>query len=401
MRVENNNVSGQNHDPEQIDLIDLLMQLWRGKMTIIISVIVAIALAIGYLAVAKEKWTSTAIVTQPDVGQIAGYNNAMNVIYGQAAPKVSDLQETLIGRFSSAFSALAETLDNQEEPEKLTIEPSVKNQQLPLTVSYVGQTAEGAQMKLAQYIQQVDDKVNQELEKDLKDNIALGRKNLQDSLRTQEVVAQEQKDLRIRQIQEALQYANQAQVTKPQVQQTEDVTQDTLFLLGSEALESMIKHEATRPLVFSPNYYQTRQNLLDIENLKVDDLDIHAYRYVMKPTLPIRRDSPKKAITLILAVLLGGMVGARGLCWGVTLCVITTRSNLFGFKENGQGGDTLPVFFCRHAMLAHLIQPKCAERIVGPISLRIGQWLRKRQQYRIRLPRNSLMPFAQVLNHRR
>ncbi|HGF4488913.1 TPA: LPS O-antigen chain length determinant protein WzzB [Escherichia coli] len=308
MRVENNNVSGQNHDPEQIDLIDLLVQLWRGKMTIIISVIVAIALAIGYLAVAKEKWTSTAIITQPDVGQIAGYNNAMNVIYGQAAPKVSDLQETLIGRFSSAFSALAETLDNQEEREKLTIEPSVKNQQLPLTVSYVGQTAEGAQMKLAQYIQQVDDKVNQELEKDLKDNIALGRKNLQDSLRTQEVVAQEQKDLRIRQIQEALQYANQAQVTKPQIQQTgEDITQDTLFLLGSEALESMIKHEATRPLVFS---YQTRQNLLDIESLKVDDLDIHAYRYVMKPMLPIRRDSPKKAITLILAVLLGGMVGA-------------------------------------------------------------------------------------------
>lgn len=362
MRVENNNVSGQNHDPEQIDLIDLLVQLWRGKMTIIISVIVAIALAIGYLAVAKEKWTSTAIITQPDVGQIAGYNNAMNVIYGQTAPKVSDLQETLIGRFSSAFSALAETLDNQEEPEKLTIEPSVKNQQLPLTVSYVGQTAEGAQMKLAQYIQQVDDKVNQELEKDLKDNIALGRKNLQDSLRTQEVVAQEQKDLRIRQIQEALQYANQAQVTKPQVQQTEDVTQDTLFLLGSEALESMIKHEATRPLVFSPNYYQTRQNLLDIESLKVDDLDIHAYRYVMKPTLPIRRDSPKKAITLILAVLLGGMVGA-GIGWGVTLCVITTRSNLFGFKENGQGGDTLPVFLPDATTTSHPLTPQLTDAV--------------------------------------
>lgn len=139
----------------------------------------------------------------------------------------------------------------------------------------------------------------------------MGMKTLQDSLKTQEVVAQEQKTLRIRQIQEALQYANQAQVTKPQIQQTgENITQDTLLLLGSEALGSMIKHEATRPLVFSPNYYQTRQNLLDIESLKVDDLDIHAYRYVMKPTLPIRRDSPKKAITLILAVLLGGMVGA-------------------------------------------------------------------------------------------
>ena len=180
MRVENNNVSGQNHDPEQIDLIDLLVQLWRGKMTIIISVIVAIALAIGYLAVAKEKWTSTAIVTQPDVGQIAGYNNAINVIYGSAAPKVSEIQSMLIGRFSTTFSALAETLDNQEEPEKLTIEPTVKNQSLPLAVSYVGETPEGAQKQLAKYIQQVDDQVNEELEQDLKDNIALQMKNLQD-----------------------------------------------------------------------------------------------------------------------------------------------------------------------------------------------------------------------------
>ncbi|MCZ8700692.1 LPS O-antigen chain length determinant protein WzzB [Escherichia albertii] len=311
MRVENNNVSGQNYDPEQIDLIDLLMKLWRGKMTIIISVVVAITLAIGYLAVVKEKWTSTAIITQPDVGQIAGYTDVMNAIYGQAAPRVQDLQASLISRYSTTFSALAEALDNQEEPEKLTIEPSAKNQPLPLVVSYVGPTAEDAQKQLAAYIQQVDDKVNVELHKDLQDNIALRMKSLQDSLKTQEVVAQEQKDLRIRQIQEALQYANQAQVIKPQIQQTgDDITQDTLFLLGSEALESMIKHEATRPLVFSPNYYQTRQNLLDIENLNVDDLDIHAYRYVMKPTLPIRRDSPKKAITLILAVLLGGMVGA-------------------------------------------------------------------------------------------
>ncbi|EEV6992541.1 hypothetical protein FQI32_16240 [Escherichia coli] len=43
-------------------------------------------------------------------------------------------------------------------------------------------------------------------------------------------------------------------------------------------------------------------------------------------------------------------------------CVITTRSNLFGFKQNGQGGDTLPIFL-PNVMLAHLIQPACAERM--------------------------------------
>lgn len=49
---------------------------------------------------------------------------------------------------------------------------------------------------------------------------------------------------------------------------------------------------------------------MDIESLKVDDFDIYVYRYVMKSMLFIRRDSSKKVIILILAVLLGGMVGA-------------------------------------------------------------------------------------------
>lgn len=310
MSVGDNNVSGRSNDPEQIDLIDLLIQLWRGKVTIVIAIVIALALAVGYLVVAKEKWTSTAIITQPDVGQIATYNNALNVLYGASAPKVTELQANVIGRFSTSFSALAETLDNQEKPEKLSIEQSVKGQQLPLTVSYVGASPEEAQRQLAEYIQKTDENVAKELELDLADNIKLQTTTLQDSLKTQEVVAQEQKDLRIKQIQEALRYAQQAGVTKPQIQQTQDVTQDSMLLLGSDALKSMIEHEATRPLVFSGNYYQTKQNLLDIEALNLEKAKLHSYRYVMKPSLPVRRDSPKKAITLVLAVLLGGMIGA-------------------------------------------------------------------------------------------
>ncbi|EMC8602161.1 LPS O-antigen chain length determinant protein WzzB [Citrobacter freundii] len=310
MSVSDNNMSGSSHDPEQIDLIDLLVQLWRGKVTIVIAIVIAMVLAVGYLAVAKEKWTSTAIITQPDVGQIATYNNALNVLYGASAPKVTELQANVIGRFSTSFSALAETLDNQEKPEKLSIEQSVKGQPLPLAVAYVAGSPEEAQRQLAEYIQQTDEKVAKELELDLVDNIKLQTTTLQDSLKTQEVVAQEQKDLRIKQIQEALRYAEQAGVIKPQIQQTQDVTQDSMFLLGSDALKSMIEHESTRPLILSDNYFQTKQKLLDIESLKLEGAELHAYRYVMKPTLPVRRDSPKKAITLVLAVLLGGMIGA-------------------------------------------------------------------------------------------
>lgn len=327
MTVENNNMSGRSNEPEQIDLIDLVVQLWRGKVTIIICIVVAIALAVGYLAVAKEKWTSTAIITQPDAGQLAGYTNAMSVLYGKDAPKIDDVQTGIIGRFSSAFSALTETLDNQDKPEKLTIDSSVKGQPLPLKVTYQASTAETAQNTLAKYIQQVDESVSKEINADLAMSITSRTSDLEQSLEAQEKVAREQKALRIAQINQALSVAKQANIKLPQVQQADQVSQDTMFMLGSDALSSMVNNEATRPLTFSDDYYLTRQNLLAVTALKVDTDSIHAYRYVMKPTLPIRRDSPKKAITLVLAVLLGGMIGAG---------VVLGRNALRNYKPKAQ-----------------------------------------------------------------
>ncbi|EOM3337141.1 LPS O-antigen chain length determinant protein WzzB, partial [Escherichia coli] len=323
MSISDNNMSGRSHDPEQIDLIDLLMQLWRGKVTIIICIVVAIALAVGYLAVAKEKWTSIAIVTQPDAGQLASYNNAMDVLFGANAPEMTDVQAGFIGRFSSAFSALAETLDNQQEPEKLSIDAAVKGQTLPLKVSYTGKTSEEAQKTLAQYIQQVDEGVAKELNADLSMSMETRLADLQKSLAAQEAVAKEQKTLRIAQMTQALKVAQQSNIKLPQVQQVDQVSQDSMFMLGSEALSSMVENEATRPLTFSDQYYQTRQNLLEVQALEVAPDSVHAYRYVMKPTLPIRRDSPKKAITLVLAVLIGGMIGAG---------VVLGRNALRGYK---------------------------------------------------------------------
>ncbi|WP_230350763.1 LPS O-antigen chain length determinant protein WzzB [Lelliottia sp. WAP21] len=310
MTHNNNNVVSRSNDPEQIDLIDLVLQLWRGKWVIGAFIAVFIMLALAYIMLAKEKWTSTAIISQPDAAQIATYSNALNILYGGAAPSMLDIQTRAIGRFNSAFSALSQALNNQEVPEKLTIEAAVKGQSLPLSVSYVGESAEAAQKQLAQYIQIVDEQTAKELSLDLKDNIKQQITTLNDSLQNQEKVSQEQKDLRMKQIGEALKFAEAAKITTPKIQQTQDVTQETMFLLGSEALNSMIQHEATRPLVFSGAYYQTKQNLLDIQNLNVNPDTIHVYRYVMKPDLPIRRDSPKKGITLILATLLGGIIGS-------------------------------------------------------------------------------------------
>lgn len=310
MTHNNNNAVMRSNDPEQIDLIDLLVQLWRGKWLIAVFVAIALVIAGVYLAFAKEKWTSTAIITQPDAAQIGSYNTALNILFGAAAPKLSDIQESVITRYNASFSALSQSLENQDEPEKLTIEPTVKSQNFPLSINYVNSSAESAQKQVAQYIQQIDEQIQKELEVDLNDNIKQQVATLKDVMDNQETIAQEQKNLRIKQITEALKYAEAANITTPKIQQTQDVTQETMFLLGTEALQEMIARESSRPLTLSDSYYQNKQKLLDIQKLKIDPTTIHAYRYVMKPDLPIRRDSPKRSLVLVLAVLLGGIVGS-------------------------------------------------------------------------------------------
>ncbi|MEB5749855.1 LPS O-antigen chain length determinant protein WzzB [Leclercia adecarboxylata] len=310
MTHNNNNAVMRSNDPEQIDLMDLLVQLWRGKWLIAVFVSIALVIAGLYLAFAKEKWTSTAIITQPDAAQIGSYSNALNILYGSNAPKLTEIQASVITRYNASFSALSQTLENGAVPETLTIEPTVKGQEMPLSIKYVGNSAEAAQKQVAQYIQQIDELIQKELEVDLNDNIKQQVTSLNDVLGNQQTIAQEQKDLRIRQITEALKYAEAANITTPKIQQTQDVTQETMFLLGTEALQSMIAHESSRPLTLSDSYYQNKQKLLDIQKLKIDPTTIHAYRYVMKPDLPIRRDSPKRSLVLVLAVLLGGIVGS-------------------------------------------------------------------------------------------
>lgn len=312
MNQDNNKVvsNGYNEPAESIDLIDLLIQLWKGKVTIIAFAVAAIIIAVIYLFVAKEKWTSEAIITLPDSGQIANYNNAMNVLYGAGAPTDVEVQQRFFGRFNSAISALSEQLDNQEKPEKLTIEESVKGQPVPLKVSYFSTSAAEAQKTLTTYIQQINKRVVTELDDDLKTSVNSKVEDLKVDLATKEKIAQEKKDKRLEILNQALIVAQQSNIKNTLVQQAETLSEDTLFVLGSDALSSIIKNEATRPLPLDDSYFNARQSLLAINALKSKPDTTYALRYVMKPSLPIRRDSPKKGLTLVLGALVGLILGS-------------------------------------------------------------------------------------------
>ncbi len=315
MNQNNNSMTKNqlNKSSDEIDLMDLVVQLWRGKWMVLSFAVIAIIIAIIYIFVAKQKWTSEAIVTYPDSGQIANYNNAMSVLYGQNpanAPTVIDVQQRFFGRFDASLSALSEQLDNQEIPEKLTIVPAVKDQPVPLKISYTAATAGEAQKTLTTYIQQINKRSVTELDNDLQISINSKIEDLKEDLATKVKVAQEKKDKRLEILNQALVVAQQSNIKNTVVQQAETLSEDTLFVLGSDALTSIIKNEATRPLPLDEAYYNARQTLLSISALKSKPDSTYSLRYVMKPNLPIHRDSPKKGVILVLATLIGLILGS-------------------------------------------------------------------------------------------
>jgi len=202
----------KDNNEESIDLIDILMQLWKGKVTIIAFAVAAAILAVIYLFVAKEKWTSEAIITLPDSGQIANYNNAMDILYGSGAPTNVEVQERFFGRFNSALSALSEQLDSQEEREKLTIEQSTKDQPVPLKISYVAKSAGEAQKNLTSYIQKINKRIVTELDEDLQSSINSKVDDLKVDLATKEKIAEEKKDKRLEILNQALLVAKQSNI---------------------------------------------------------------------------------------------------------------------------------------------------------------------------------------------
>jgi chain length determinant protein (polysaccharide antigen chain regulator) len=64
MTQNNNSQVSRSNDPEQIDLLDLVLQLWRGKWTIATFVVVFIALLLDIYR--RKKMDLNAIIAQPD-----------------------------------------------------------------------------------------------------------------------------------------------------------------------------------------------------------------------------------------------------------------------------------------------------------------------------------------------
>ncbi|PLV53859.1 LPS O-antigen chain length determinant protein WzzB [Erwinia sp. B116] len=298
---------------DDLDLLDVIAQLWRGKIIILSTMLIALLLACGYLAVVKEKWTSSAIVTLPAAGQVANYNAALSVLYEQNPrdkPALGELQQQLFDRFSASMSALASELKNQGEPQSLTVEPVSQNSNDSLRFAFVAGSAEEAKKALNGYISKVNDDVVEDYGADIRRSLSVKTRELSDSLAAQKQVALDKKEQRMAVIRQSLKIAEEANITHSQLSQAEFLSDDTLYLLGVSSLKAMIANEDTRPLTFNDLYYETQRALLSLTHLKIQVDNLQSFRFISQPDTPFRRDSPKRSLTLLLALVFGAVLGS-------------------------------------------------------------------------------------------
>lgn len=305
--------SKPNYEESEVDFIEIINQLWIGKKIIVISIFAMLLLAATYISLVKEKWTSEAIISQPSAGQVATYNNALSVLYTQnIEDKIAlpDLQKQIFSRYSSSAYALSGILRNLENPLEFKVNPTMKGKDDPLSITFTASSAKEAQEQLSHYIAQLNTTVSNDFAIDMRTNISVKSNGIKDSLEAQEKIAKDKKEHRIEVIKQSIKVATSAKINATQLSQAEYLSDDTLYLLGIPALTSMIENEKTKPLELNDFYYDSQRTLLSLENLRIDFSKLQNFQFIKKPDLPLYRDSPKKALALVIAVILGGLIGS-------------------------------------------------------------------------------------------
>ncbi|WP_336192575.1 Wzz/FepE/Etk N-terminal domain-containing protein [Hafnia paralvei] len=305
-------MSVKKSEPDEIDLFELLLQLWNGKKTIIATVCITVILAVGYLTETKEKWTSIAIITPPQLGQLADYSNAVAII---DPGNNKDISYAVFSNFVSRFSAESLVF----LPEKpLSIKPTNLGGKDSYTVSFSAETAEDARDSLKHILNKMNEQTSNAFYSNLKKALDIKIQVITTELDAQVKTAKEKKVRHLSVLSESLKIAEATNTKSVKIKEAKELSDEMLFMLGVPALKIMIANQDFWPLYLGDNYYSNLETLRTLDEIKIRDersVKLEAFSFSQQPSLPVIKDAPKKSLILILSVLLGGLSGA-----GIVLC---------------------------------------------------------------------------------
>lgn len=336
---------------DEIDLRELLLVLWRQKVSILLITCVFAVAGIVYAMTARQIWTSQAVISEPSVSQVAALQLAVDKLQAilssnsnsnsnsngapLAVAEFSSLEQPAIYQsFISAFNSMnnkreffiregihaaemeeleiSDKRDGRALMSKLAESVSAKAQDKTsqeMTLSFSAETPELALLRLEKYIdfvqqQQLKSK-NAELQSIWQNRIKALTAQY-DSVKADTLLKRREE---LQRVGYSLRISKAAGVDAP----LERIDSQEVFniQLGAKGLAEKLKilNEIKDPELLNPELGKIRLQLSSLKALKLKSADFQSFNMIDSPEEPFTRDKPKRPLIVVLATLLGGMLG--------------------------------------------------------------------------------------------
>ncbi|EBK6837243.1 LPS O-antigen length regulator [Salmonella enterica subsp. enterica serovar Javiana] len=330
----------------EIDLFSLIEVLWQAKRRILATVFAFACVGLLLSFLLPQKWTSQAIVTPAESVQWQGLEitlTALRVLDMEVSVDRASVFNLFIKKFSSP-SLLEEYLrsspyvmdqlkgaqiDEQDlhraivvlsEKMKAVDSNAGKKNETSLftswTLSFTAPTREEAQKVLAGYIQYISDIVVKETLENIRNQLEIKTRYEQEKLAMDRVRLKNQLDANIQRLHYSLEIANAAGIKRPVYSNGQAVKDDPDFSisLGADGISRKLEIEkgVTDVAEIDGDLRNRQYHVEQLAAMNVSDVKFTPFKYQLSPSLPVKKDGPGKAIIIILAALIGGMMACGG-----------------------------------------------------------------------------------------
>ncbi|EAP9951592.1 LPS O-antigen length regulator [Salmonella enterica] len=330
----------------EIDLFSLMDVLRQAKRRILATVFAFACVGLLLSFLLPQKWTSQAIVTPAESVQWQGLERtltALRVLDMDVSVDRAGVFNLFIKKFSS-LSLLEEYLrsspyvmdqlkgaqiDEQDlhraivalsEKMKAVDSNVGKKNETSLftswTLSFTAPTREEAQKVLAGYIQYISDIVVKETLENIRNQLEIKTRYEQEKLAMDRVRLKNQLDANIQRLHYSLEIANAAGIKKPVYSNGQAVKDDPDFSisLGADGISRKLEIEkgVTDMAEINGDLRNRQYHVEQLAAMNVSDVKFTPFKYQLSPSLPVKKDGPGKAIIIILAALIGGMMACGG-----------------------------------------------------------------------------------------
>ena len=318
---------------DEIDLRELMLVLWRQKLLIMLVTLMFSLGGIAYALLAPQQWSASAVVAEPkpeEMTPMLKVSKLATVLGLGGFPSGKDLYQEFILEFNSyenrrdylkASPLFTEVVKNdgldgkaqvrwlRDWSKSVTAQPVDKKGEAPgVELKFAAPTSEKSLAMLEGYI----DYIIKQQQKQLIQRLAEQRDLQLDGMNTEYRIMQEDTKRTLQQEIVELAMANKVAKAAGVSAPLENYNAQDRFLisLGSKGLEEKLSLLKSIDLeVYQPTLQSLQVKMARLKSISLDGIAFRPFSYLDAPDEPLSRDKPKRPLIVVLATLLGGMLG--------------------------------------------------------------------------------------------